>query len=330
MDLIDRYVNEIGRMLPRRQRDEVREEIRSALLDALETRVDGEPNERDQVAVIKEFGRPRDVAASYRPSDQYLIGPELYPTFKTVLGAVVASLTTAFVVVFAISLFVRPVEGSEIGHRLLGIIDGAFGAILISSAIVVLIFTVLQRLEIRPGNGDEDWEPRDLPIVRDHDLVSRGGAMAGIVFPAIFLAVLYVFRDRIGFVMILGEEPLLNDVLLENLPWITASMLLGMALQSVLLWRGRWQWPTRIADFGIDLFSIWVLYSIATDVAANESVLVEAGLPAPLPTLIVNIAWSIVAVVGVMTVLEALKPVYLSLKAGPTGPVPQFTDPPRD
>jgi hypothetical protein len=330
MDLIDRYVNEIGRRLPRRQRDEVRQEIRSALLDALETRVDGKPTERDQIAVIKELGRPRDVAASYRPSDQYLIGPELYPIFKTVLGVVVLALVTAFVVVFALGLFIRPAEASEVGHRLLGIIDGAFGAILMSSAIVVLTFTVLQRLEIKPDTDDEDWEPRDLPVVRDHDLVSRGEAVAGIVFPAIFLAVLYVFRDRIGFVMTLGDEPVLNDVLLENLPWITASMLLGMALHSVLLWRGRWEWPTRIADFATDVFSVWVLYSIATDIAANESVLAETGLPAPLPAMIVNLAWAVVAIVGVMSVVEALKVVYLSIKAGPTGPVPQFSDLPKE
>ena len=96
MELIERYVNDVGRRLPKKQRDEVRRELRSALLDAVEPS-EGEPSEADVVAALTRMGPPETVAASYRPADQYLIGPELYPDFKRVLGIVMAILLTRFI-----------------------------------------------------------------------------------------------------------------------------------------------------------------------------------------------------------------------------------------
>ena len=75
MRLIDSYVNEIARRLPHGQRDDVREELRSALRDALDSRIEGAASEDDVVKLLREFGRPEQVAASYRPESQFLIGP---------------------------------------------------------------------------------------------------------------------------------------------------------------------------------------------------------------------------------------------------------------
>ena len=39
MDLIDRYVHEVGRYLPRKNRADIQAELRSLLIDTLEARV---------------------------------------------------------------------------------------------------------------------------------------------------------------------------------------------------------------------------------------------------------------------------------------------------
>ena len=75
MELIDRYVYDVGRYLPRKNRADIQAELRSLLMDTLESRVKGEPSEEDVVALLKEFGPPEKVAASYWPEGQYLIGP---------------------------------------------------------------------------------------------------------------------------------------------------------------------------------------------------------------------------------------------------------------
>ena len=87
MKLIDIYISEVGKHLPRKSRLDIQEEIRSALQDLLEDRSQqsGRPIDDDLIVeVLKEYGSPEKVAASYLP-ERYLIGPQLFPAFlKTV------------------------------------------------------------------------------------------------------------------------------------------------------------------------------------------------------------------------------------------------------
>ena len=103
MELIERYLNEIGRRLPKAKRDDIRDELRSAFDDALESRAVGDPSEADVVAVLEDLGSPETVAASYS-GDRYLIGPKLYPQFKTALRIVVSVLASFVVLGFTVSL----------------------------------------------------------------------------------------------------------------------------------------------------------------------------------------------------------------------------------
>ena len=136
MSLMERYLSEIARRLPKREREDVRRELRSALSDALEGRVEGEATEDQVVELLREFGSPDAVAASYRPESQYLIGPVLYPTFKTVTGVVVAVLMSLVAVGFAIDLAVDPPQGSRILVRLFELLTGIWDTALAAFAIV--------------------------------------------------------------------------------------------------------------------------------------------------------------------------------------------------
>ena len=84
MNLMERYIIEVGRHLPRKGREEVLNELRSTLQDMLDDRVvEGKPAEADVEALLREYGSPRQVAKSYG-SEQYVIGPDLYPFFVMV------------------------------------------------------------------------------------------------------------------------------------------------------------------------------------------------------------------------------------------------------
>ena len=92
MELIDRYVAEVGRQLPGKMRADIESEIRSTLEDMLEDRSKktGRPvDETLQCEVLKEYGAPDKVAASYLPP-RYLIGPRIYPLFELVFRIVLA------------------------------------------------------------------------------------------------------------------------------------------------------------------------------------------------------------------------------------------------
>src|SRR5215210_6101773 len=98
MNLIDRYIAEVGKHLPRKQRTDIEAEIRSTLEDMLEERkqAEDEVSEAQIIELLREYGAPRDVADSY-VGPRYLIGPRVYPTFELVTRIVL-------IVLFGIAL----------------------------------------------------------------------------------------------------------------------------------------------------------------------------------------------------------------------------------
>ena len=94
MDLIERYIAEVGRHLPRKQRVDVQTELRSLLQDMVEDRAQTKVEKADEeivTAVLLEMGPPQKVAASYQSRPEYLIGPQLYPVYRFVLFMEVGS-----------------------------------------------------------------------------------------------------------------------------------------------------------------------------------------------------------------------------------------------
>ena len=102
MKLIDLYVVEVGRRLPRQQRADIEAELRSTLEDSVDdmAREQGKtPDEALAAEVLRRYGSPEKTAASYLPP-RYLIGPELFPAYAKVVvivaGAVILALAVAF------------------------------------------------------------------------------------------------------------------------------------------------------------------------------------------------------------------------------------------
>ncbi len=315
MNLIERYVNEIARRLPKRQRDDVRRELRSALGDALDNRVEGEASEDEVVELLREFGPPETVAASYRPQDQYLIGPALYPTFKTVTSVVFTVLVVLAVVGFGLDLVLEPPVGGRVFGWLLGLLTGLWDTALSAFALIVLVFALLQRFA-EDESEDESWDPRQLPEATDADLVGRGEAIFGIVLPLVFLALLNLFRNHFGVRVEPSGELLLNDVFQANLPLVNVALGLGILLNILLLRTGRWTWPSRLFDWAIDLYWIWVLFTIAGEVAASKATLVGGGVPEAVAEMFVRLVTLLPWFVALLVILGVAKTLYRGLRSG--------------
>jgi hypothetical protein len=250
MELIERYLQAIGRALPDAQRADILSELRSSLYDALQGDDDTAPDEAQVVALIKQMGPPQQVAAAYYPAGQYLIGPSLYPLFRLVLGIV-------FTVVIA-------VQSITIGFGLLGdvstaaLIDSAWdllASLALSLGMVVLIFWGLQRLEVHPE--PEAFNPRDLPALEpESEATSRGSHIFSILLNVVVLAILARFAQQGGFTWIDGSGFFENPVIDQYLPLIVLSSLAEIVLEIVVLWQGRWQLATRFASVLVNLFSL--------------------------------------------------------------------------
>lgn len=83
-EIIESYVDDVARRLPRKLRNDVGLELRALLGDQLKAaaaQAAREPDERMALDLVHRFGRPDDVASSYRPRGFDLIEPEHAPLF---------------------------------------------------------------------------------------------------------------------------------------------------------------------------------------------------------------------------------------------------------
>ena len=148
MNLLDKYVAEVGKYLPRKQRADIEKELKSTLEDMLEERNQGkgQASEAEVVALLKEYGEPRKVAESYI-GPRYLIGPRLYPTFELIVKIVMAAVLGAGLLGYGVSAAItKSFAGTDffsfLGQfwlELLGGMISAFGNI-------VIVFAILERV----------------------------------------------------------------------------------------------------------------------------------------------------------------------------------------
>ncbi len=254
MSFIDRYIHEVGRHLPRKNRQDIQAELRSAMQDALEDRYGADPSQEDVIAFLEEFGSPRTVASSYYPEGQYLIGPALFPLFRLVTSIALAAVVGAQILAWGVAIFIA---GDPLSP--LNALAGLINSIPMTFGMVVIVFAVLQWFDVRPGVEEEAWDPTDLPQLDTHHPVKRGERIFGLVIGTLILAFLVFFPEYIGFITAPGGEFIANPVIPEYILWISLSLTAGIALDVYLLWQGRWSTATRLAKIGVNILSVVVL-----------------------------------------------------------------------
>ena len=111
---------------------------------------------------------------------------------------------------------------------------------LLAFSIIVIVFAILQWFDVKPDE-DEEWDPRELPQIEPKDTVNRTGTVVEITFSLVIIAVLLFLPDKIGVWVSPGTEILINPVISSYIPLIILSILLGIALDVMLLWRGKWE-----------------------------------------------------------------------------------------
>ena len=257
MELIDRYVRAAARRLPAKVRRRAEEELRSQIALALKARVQTrEPAEDDVVAVLLEMGPPEAAAARYLPASPPLIGPELRPAFRSLVGT--ALLVVAFVTVSGhlIRHAASPGPASGLLFDLIGdLVPGAASAI----GAVTLTLALLERIltgKTAAGSGGARWDPRRLPqAAHDESAVNASEQASELFFAAAALVVFNFLPDRIG-IDYRSETgwafaPLFTaDPEIPMLAW-NAVLIASLALQLYLLFRRTWTPALRAAQMAV-------------------------------------------------------------------------------
>lgn len=86
MILVDRYVYDVTRQLPEKQRDDVARELKTEILEMVDGEAKGKkPTKKHEYDVLLRLGRPSQLADSYRDRPRYVIGPEYYESYVELL-----------------------------------------------------------------------------------------------------------------------------------------------------------------------------------------------------------------------------------------------------
>ncbi|MFC8679999.1 hypothetical protein ACFT30_00665 [Microbacterium ureisolvens] len=176
-DYTERYVDVATRSLRPDQRGDYAAELRGAIEELIEDRVDrGEPRAAAEVAVLNGMGDPEGLAAGYADRPLQLIGPRWFGTWRRVMRIVLWS-TLPFValgVAIGMVLEGRPFWG-VVGPT----IAVTFG---VGSAIFTVMTLVFAAID-RGGAAAEPWTVDHLPVLTSDDgvPVSRAEKIIGVV-----------------------------------------------------------------------------------------------------------------------------------------------------
>jgi hypothetical protein len=265
MNLIDRYITEVGKHLPRKNRADIEAEIRSTLEDMLEERTQGKVpadkgpvDETTVLELLKEYGSPREVAAKYK-THQYLIGPRLYPTFEMVLRIVLIVVAGASLLGLAVSLSKTDLTGpaflSALGQWFGGLISGLISAF----GNIALVFAIIERTRVADKFEKEfmEWDPKELKSEPDPDRIDLPDHIATIIFTVLGLVILNLYPNLLSFRSSNNGTwitlPLLTESFFRFLPWINILGLLQIVFNGFMLGQKDWTPATRSLSIVMDI-----------------------------------------------------------------------------
>lgn len=326
MNLIERYVSEIGKKLPRKSRADIETEIRSTLEDMLEERAAraGRPADDEMVKeLLKEYGAPGKVAASYLPT-RYLIGPKLFPIFWLVFKIIFIVLTVLAVIGFGVRYGMSDLTmqsfGGLLGKSMLEYVGGMIAAF----GNLALVFALIERFVPQSEYDkelEENWNPNELTKEPDPDEIRPWEPVVTIVFIALGLVLLNFYPQVLGIYIFSGDVsvflPALSDAFFRMLLWINVTWIAGIGLNIWLLREGRWTLPGRWFEIALKVAGVVIAYLLLQGppiLALDAARLVEAGMEQSAAGVLVSMFYQIVTIALAIAVIvggiEVVKGVY--------------------
>ena len=204
MKLLDQYIYAIGKHLPFRQREEIKKELRSLLLDEIEAKYGEHPTAAQVEEAIKVNGSPREVAKRYKTSS-LVIGSQFTDLFFLIAKIIVFALAVAFTVIFVIELFTQTLSNRDIllgiGKIFLNVFNASFAAF----GWLTVVFILITRFS-KEGDEfdiDDDWTPKEL---KDIQIGPEGESKIESAFVIFFILILIAIINTAPHLINLSEQ----------------------------------------------------------------------------------------------------------------------------
>lgn len=259
-DLVERYVHQVGRYLPQKERAEIEAELRSMIQDQLADRFEEAPSEADVAAVLAQLGDPRKIATSYS-GERYLIGPQLYPHLMSVLRR--GWLLVPSVVIFLnVASTLAAAEQMTLVELFIETLFLALQATFAFSAVVVLIFALMQHSGVELDEKREAFNPLELPEIDDPRSVDQLELAFGMAFGT-FVSLIFLYFASVGGLTMRFNLSDPGEVIPAPVPWMILLVISGfaqLALHLIVLRRGQWNMGWLLAQAVLELVGLAGLY----------------------------------------------------------------------
>ncbi len=277
MNLIDKYISQVGKYLPRKNRADIEAEIRSTLEDTLDERKQTEggvlSESKDQadeatiLQLLKEYGSPREVAATYK-THQYLIGPRLFPIFEMVLRIVLTIVTVVTLVGLGVGLAKTGLAGAGFLPFLGEWFTSTLGGLIAAFGNIAFVFAIIERTPVadKYERDFKEWDPTELKSEPDPDLIDLPDHIFTIIFTFLGLVILNLYPNLLSIRFVNNGTwtsiPILTTTFFQFLPWINIMGLLQLGLNGFLLSQREWRTSTRILSIVMDIAQATLLVII--------------------------------------------------------------------
>lgn len=288
MELLDRYLQAVAKHLPWKRQDDILAELRANLEAQIEEKESqlGRPlTHAEMEDWIKQLGSPLQMAAPYQ-SQQYLIGPSIFPIYRYVLKLACSWAAIIYSVVTVIQLFVTRNPSDTV---LLDAVLHLPWVLITAAAWVTLIFAAIEFAVMRgyikiPAvcGASPNWAPGSLPPL-EHELTlgrrrpSYAQAVAEVVFGVLFLGWLLLIPRHPWLLMGPGiywfkASPFALAPVWISFFWCLVAMnIVQVAWHIRNLWSGDWQTPQPLKHAA---FKVMGLVPIAVVLTAPHQVVI--------------------------------------------------------
>lgn len=267
-DIISRYVYAVTKNLPQKARKDIEEELKTLIYDMLEERLgEEEPTRKDIELVLKELGNPKELSVKYMDNKRYLIGPNLFHQYISVLKIVIFAVILGMTIASIVETFTTNQENVwyYFAHWITGLISG------ISSTCVwvTLIFAIIEWQGIKVDDITNGWRVDELPQVPSVKAsIPKAQPIAGIIF-TILVAILFTFAPQLMGVIHIDETIITISVfnlpiLVKVLPLFLICFGLGILREILKLLEGRYTIRLAISTIVLDIISLIITIFIFT------------------------------------------------------------------
>lgn len=250
-DWIARYVADVVRRLPEKDRDEVRRELAANIQDMLPD----DAGEEEIKAVLNSLGPPAQLAEQYRQKPRYLISPAVYDAYVRALKWVVPLVGGILLIIGAILGTINAINdgmvdlsqliGGSLSRGISFGVSGTLQAVLWTT----IGFVIAERTGAKIAPAPGEWTVEQLPAetLIDKGRIPLSDSIVEMVLVVVFTAFFTFFcLEGLPFAFVIQygnmqiHQLFSNNFLAALIPVLIVSMLLSVCVGIIKIVQRRW------------------------------------------------------------------------------------------